>query len=236
VTEAGAAPALGSPGQDRPVLGAVLELVATSCPDTLVSWMEAAGGDEHIAVSAPKDSSLQPVSLPLGEQLDLVWSSRGQLRSLSVVLTSIQDGPTPCWHLRPVGVVRRGQRRQAVRAPMTVPVHLGLEPARIRGTTFDVSEGGLRCVLEVERRSGHSADAGKVVAEPAPGVGEVVRLTTLLPDLTISCRAEITRHYPRTDGRLELSARFIGLTEHEQDAIRARVFARLRQLRQRGLL
>jgi hypothetical protein len=235
VSKGGEAPAIGFPGQDRPALGAVLELVPTSSPDTLVSWMEGLG-DGHIAVSAPKDSSLRLVRLPLGEQLDLVWSSEGQLRSLPVVLTSIEDGAKPCWHLRPTGAIRRGQRRQAVRAPMTVPVGIGVEPARIRGTALDLSEGGLRCVLEIERPPDFSASGSKVVAEPALGVGEVVRLTAGLPDLTINCLAEITRHHPRTDGRQELSTRFIGLSEHEQDAIRALVFARLRQLRQRGLL
>ena len=235
MSKGGEAPAIGFPGHDQPALGAVLELVPTSSPDTLVSWMEGLG-DGHIAVSAPKDSSQRLVRLPLGEQLDLVWSSEGQLRSLPVVLTSIEDGAKPCWHLRPAGAIRRGQRRQAVRAPITMPINLGVEPARIRGTALDLSEGGLRCVLEIERPPDLSASSSRVVAEPALGVGEVVRLTAGLPDLTINCLAEITRHHPRTDGRRELSTRFIGLTEHEQDAIRALVFARLRQLRQRGLL
>lgn len=225
----------GGAGPDRPALGAVLELVTTSRRETFLSWMEGRSED-CIVVSAPKDSSMDPVELPLGEQLDLLWSSAGELRSLPVLLVSSDEGEKPCWQLRPVGAVKRGQRRQAVRAPMTVPVDLALETVRIRGTTLDLSEGGVRCVLEMERRSGPPDSAGEVTAARALRVGDVVRLTAELPDLTISCLAEITRDHPRTDDRLELSARFIGLNEHEQDAIRVRVFARLRQLRQRGLL
>ncbi len=58
----------------------------------------------------------------------------------------------------------------------------------------------------------------------------------MLPDLTVTCLSEISRLHPRDDSRVELSLRFIGLSEHVQDDIRRRVFARLRDLRQRGLL
>ncbi|OMQ16041.1 hypothetical protein A7K94_0205205, partial [Modestobacter sp. VKM Ac-2676] len=47
---------------------------------------------------------------------------------------------------------------------------------------------------------------------------------------------ETIRVHRREDECSELSVRFIGLSEKDQDAIRARVFAGLRDLRQRGLL
>jgi len=58
----------------------------------------------------------------------------------------------------------------------------------------------------------------------------------MLPDLTVACVSEISRRHPRDDARTELSLRFIGLPEHAQDDLRRLVFARLRDLRQRGLL
>ena len=56
---------------------------------------------------------------------------------------------------------------------------------------------------------------------PAPiraGVGDVVRVAALFPDFTVTCLAEVTRHHPREDSRLELSLRFIGLTENQAPA------------------
>jgi hypothetical protein len=93
-----------------------------------------------------------------------------------------------------------------------------------------VSEGGLRCVLE---RGQALPGEG---TPPVPPVGDVIRLAATLGDVTVRCLSEVTRHFPREDGRGELSLRFIGLTEHEQDRIRERVFARLRELRRRGLI
>jgi hypothetical protein len=222
---------LDEPGQDYPPHGTVLDLIAASRRDTFLSWVDAAG-DGEIVVTAPKDASLQLVGLPVGEHLEIVWTHSGELRSLPVVLASISAGEQPHWQLRPAGVAKRGQRRDAVRAPLTVPVRLQAEGGQAGGATVDLSEGGLRCILDKERAPAGQSDA----AAWAPEVGDVIRVIATLPDFTLSCLAEVTRRYPRDDERVELSARFVGLQEHEQDLIRRRVFARLRELRQRGLL
>ena len=225
--------------QDYPARGTVLDLIAASRADTLLSWVDDVA-DGEIVVSAPMDTSLRPVLLPVGEHVEIVWKSAGELRSLPAVLTSITPGERPRWQLRRAGLVKRGQRRDAVRAPLTVPVQVyaekGLgryaENGLARATTVDISEGGLRCVLEMERWDPERGDT----TAWTPQVGDVVRLSATLPDLTITCLAEITRRHPREDARVELSTRFIGLQEYQQDLIRRRVFARLRELRQRGLL
>jgi hypothetical protein len=211
-----------TPEADVPEVGTVADLIPASLPDTFLCWVEEVHGAE-VMVTAPVDAQLRPVDLPVGDRIDLVWRGGGQLRCLPVELTEIRPGERPCWRLAPAGVAKRGQRRDAVRAPMTATVTLGTDDAELRGTTVDVSEGGLRCVLE--RRP-----------PTVPAVGEVVRLTATLGDLTVRCLAEVTRHFPRDDDRADLSLRFIGLTEHEQDRVRERIFARLRELRRRGLL
>ena len=225
---------LGQPDRDYPVAGTVLDLIPTSHSDTYLSWTEDVGGDE-LVVSAPKDSSLRPVSVQVGEQIDLVWSSSGELRCLPMVLASIEQSEQPRWRLRRVGVVKRGQRRDAVRAPLTLPVELRAGPALFRATTVDLSEGGLRCVLERARRSTLAA-GGDTAGQAPPEPGDVVRVAAMLPDASITCLAEVARRHPRDDARVELSVRFIGLQEHQQDLIRKQVFTRLRELRQRGLL
>ena len=190
-----------------------------------MSWVDDLA-DGELIVSAPCDAARRPISLPVGERLEVIWSDASGLHALAAELAGILIGEQPRWRLHATGVAKRGQRRDAVRAPLIVPVELGLAVHPVLGRTVDLSEGGLRCVLDRTVRDVHDV----------PGVGEVVRVAVVLPDLTLRCLSEVTRIHPRPDARVELSVRFIGLTEKDQDAVRRRVFTRLRELRQRGLL
>nr|WP_246324661.1 PilZ domain-containing protein [Petropleomorpha daqingensis] len=210
---------------DLPGIGSVLDLVPSSRSGTFMSWMDdLADGD--LIVSTPCDQARRPISLPVGERLEVVWADAGGLHAVPAELAGTLIGEMPRWRLRVVGVAKRGQRRDAVRAPLIVPVELGLAIHPVLGRTIDLSEGGLRCVLD---RTAH-------FGLQLPAVGDVVRVVVDLPELPLRCRSEITRLHPRSDARVELSLRFIGLTEQDQDDVRRQVFARLRELRQRGLL
>jgi hypothetical protein len=211
----------------RPTPGSVIELFFTSRSEPLLSWCDDLP-DDDLLVSAPLDRMRRPVTLESGEQLEVVWQDDGDLRALPVILVATELGERPRWLLREAGVLRRGQRRDAVRAPMHIPVRIGPGTESLTGTTVDVSEGGLRCVLDGDR-SGPAVPA-------APSKGDVVRVAALFPDSTVTCLAEVTRRHERDDPRVELSLRFIGLTETHEDVVRRRVFARLRELRNRGLL
>jgi hypothetical protein len=210
---------------DLPAIGSVLDLVPSSRSGTFLSWMDELAED-GLLVTTPCDGDRRPISLPLGERLDVVWSTPDGLRAVPAALAGIVLGELPRWRLEVVGVAQRGQRRDAVRAPLIAPVELGLTVDPVLGRTVDLSEGGLRCVLDRTLDPWHAV----------PDVGEVIRVAVALPDLTLRCLSEVTRLFPRQDGRVELSVRFIGLTEKDQDAVRRRVFTRLRELRQRGLL
>ena len=210
---------------DLPAIGYVVEVVPSSRSGTFLCWLDDLV-DGELVVSAPCDDTRRPIVLPVGERLEVVWSDPAGLHAVPAELAGILVGEQPRWRLRTAGVAKRGQRRDAVRAPLIVPVELGLSIDPVLGRTVDLSEGGLRCVLD---RNAHD---GREI----PAVGEVVRVAVALPELTLRCLSEVTRFHPRRDGRLELSLRFIGLTEKDQDAVRRRVFTRLRELRQRGLL
>ena len=218
--------------QRTPDAGSVLELLPASRADALVGWSEGSQ-DGDLIVTAPLDRSQRPVSLPVGDHLEVVWRAADDLCALPVVLVAIEVGERPTWRLRRAGVLRRGQRRDAVRAPLTIPVRIGPEAAQSNGTSVDGSEGGLRCILEKDRPA---PDLDGSVDVASPRGGDVVRVTALFPDFSITCAAEVTRLHERDDPRIELSLRFIGLTENQQDLVRRRVFARLRELRHRGLL
>jgi c-di-GMP-binding flagellar brake protein YcgR len=210
-----------------------------------MSWIDDVR-DGVLVASIPQDLGRRPLVLDVGEQIEVIWKTSGELRCLPVVLAGIDLGEPPHWRLGPAGVVQRGQRRDAVRAPLRVPVVLGTGPSTAHGTTLDVSEGGLRCVLERKSRPAPGATP-PVPAHAALRVGDVVRVSASFPDLTVSCLSEITRRHSDDDSprlqvepgvapQTELSLRFIGLPEHVQDAVRRRVFARLRNLRHRGLM
>lgn len=175
---------------------------------------------------------MRPLDASTGERVDLVWKGATELHCLPCELVAVEASEQPRWLLRRAGAVQRGQRRDAVRAPLSVPVRLGQEGAAVEGTTVDVSESGVRCVLERRAVPAWISQA----EQPGHPAGTVVTISVMLSDLTITCLAEITRLFPRRDTRIELSVRFIGLSEHDQDELRRRIFGRLRELRQRGLI
>ena len=225
---------LGLPGEDYPEVGAVVDLIPASGGDAYISWIDGVRDDVLVA-SIPQDLARRPMVPAVGEQIDVIWKTSGALRCLPVMLAGIDLGEPPHWRLRPAGVVTRGQRRDAVRAPLRIPVVLGAGASTAHGTTLDVSEGGLRCVLDRQSRPAPGATA-QVPAHSAFRVGDVVRVSASFPDLTVTCLSEITRRHLHDDSPTELSLRFIGLPEDVEDALRRRVFARLRDLRQRGLI
>jgi hypothetical protein len=227
---------LDLPGDDYPEAGTVLDLLPASCGDAFMSWLDEVDG-EDLVVSIPSGLARRPrpVALALGETIDVVWRASGGLRCLPVVLAGIDQGEPPRWRLRSAGVAKRGQRREAVRAPLRIPIIVGTGASATSAMSLDLSEGGVRCVLDREPRRAPAANA-HASTESAFRVGDVVRVSTKFPDLTVTCLSEITRLHPRDDSRTEVSLRYIGLPEHVQDDLRRRVFARLRDLQQRGLL
>jgi hypothetical protein len=68
-------------------------------------------------------------------------------------------------------------------------------------------------------------------------LGQQVEVSLALEDgEPVRAKAEVVRRHPRTDRRVEVSIRFVGLPERDEDRIRARVFTELRVLRSRGAL
>jgi PilZ domain len=243
---------LGEPGVDYPENKAVVDVVATSRSDVLMSWVEEVRDDELI-ITAPRDRSQRRASLENGERLELVWKGPDELRALPAELVGVDDAAEPRWHVRSTGPAVRGQRRAAVRAPMVLAVQIVRGSERLEGRTVDLSEGGVRCIFDgpAERQVGAGqVGAGKTAGEPPTAdaeaqesetpqrlqVGDVVQVLTGWDGEEVSSRGEVVRRYPRQDGREEVSIRFIGLPQYVEDSIRRRVFTTLRELRLRGLM
>jgi PilZ domain len=250
--------ASGQPGIDYPEDKEPVDVQVASRGDTLTSFVEGTG-DDPLVLSVPVDRSGLRVRVDVGEHVQLVWRGPEELRALPAELVEVVLGDEPRWRLRPAGPATRGQRRNAVRAPLSLPVEVRIGRVQLIGDSIDVSEGGLHCLFQPAEQDGGTAeastagvpvdgtpsedapDAAETAPEPAPhpvAMGAVMELTLALDEQQppIRSKVEVVRLHPRTDRRIELSVRFIGLHEREEDRIRARVFSELRQLRARGVL
>ena len=219
----------GIPGTDYPEVRTVVDLLLSSRPDAMISWVEAADGDTLVLAPA-EDRTRQQRRLAVGERMDVVWRGPDHLLSLPAALVDVESGAAPVWRLRPLGPAIRGQRRAAVRAPMATAVRFEGPAGPVPGTTLDVSEGGLRVLLD-------PAPGIEPSAEPpagAPAPGSIVSLVLTVGEVDLPCRGEVLRHI-RRDDRWELTLRFVGMHENTQDLIRRYVFERLRTLRARGV-
>ena len=238
----------GVPGIDHPEERAVVELLLADRGEVLISWVERVE-DKQIVVTAGRDRAQRSVRLDAGDRVEMVWKASSQLRSLPTRFEAAEgSGGDTVWRLTPTGPAVRGQRRAAVRAPISLEVMATRGRTTLTGCTVDISEGGFRAVFRSAEASaaGLAQDAGPATPavpgtapdEPAGfAVGDVLDVVVdLEPGEQLRARAEVTRDHRRQDESTEVSVRFIGLHEKAQDVVRARVFAGLRDLRQRGLL
>jgi PilZ domain len=236
--------AAGTPGIDFPENREPVDVQAASRGDALTSFVESSG-DAEMVVTVAVDRSGRRVRLEVGEDVQLVWKGPEGLRARPAQLSEVVLGDEPTWRLKPVGPAARGQRRNAVRAPLSLPVEATLGQMQVMGETVDVSEAGLRVLFTpvTGPRTGPEAtsvgDATTPVTDTfSPETGAVLDVVLGLDErqAPIRSKVEVVRQHPRTDRRTELSIRFIGLAEREQDRIRARVFTELRLLRSRGVI
>lgn len=247
----------GDPGHDFPEERAIIDLLVASRGQALVSWVEEVRAQD-LLVTAGQDRSQRRVPLDLGEHVELVWKSPSELRSMPAELIATEDRGQPCWLLRPTGPASRGQRRAAVRAPLDLAVRVSAGNTELTGVTLDVSEGGCRAVFQppadaasvapsggpapvgTTHTDGAAADGtqadGESPLDALFGVGAVLDVTVDLDTAQLHTKGEVMRRHGREDGLRELSVRFIGMTEHKEDKVRARVFAGLRELRARGVI
>ena len=100
-----------------------------------------------------------------------------------------------------------------------MPITAVLNGVDLEGEVVDLSERGIRAVLEA-------------FGNP-PEQGTVVPATVHLEDGDVAARAEVVWHHAR-GARWIVSLRFLDLAEREQDRLRRRVFQAMREERARG--
>ena len=190
-------------------------------PIMLESRVEAVDGNA-VTLAAPTGAYGVPVLPAPGETIMIAWNTvRGYYERKGVVETSVRT-PQPLMTVRPLGEVRRLQRRAHVRVPQLEMVDLVHRNSTIRASLLDVSESGLRCV----------------VPRPSPlGMDTAVEVTLdLLDGTTVDVVCTPARMYAVDDNHLEVGLTFIGLDDQTANRIRRNVFAQQVRDRAMGLL
>ena len=190
-------------------------------PVLLESRVEAVDGTS-LTLSAPTGAYGMPVLPAPGETVLVAWNTlRGYFERKGVVESSTRT-PQPRMTVRPLGEVRRLQRRAHVRVPQLTLVDLVVNGGRLRASLLDVSESGLRCVVD----------------RPSPlGMDSFVSVTLELSggeQIEVLCTP--ARMYAMDDHNLEIGLTFIDIEERIGNRIRKHVFAQQVRDRAMGLL
>ena len=177
--------------------------------------------DEFGIVVSPSGSGRSwQDSVKPGDPVELYWVSGYEERTLPAKVASIEYDGESSWHLSPTGQAERSQRRKAVRATVALPIVLPWSGGLLRGTTIDVSEGGLKALV----------DGWGLPPEP----GTPVRVTlSLEDDVTLDLAGEMAWGSDRGTGQWVLAIQFTDVGERAGDTLRRRVFRALREERAR---
>ena len=190
-------------------------------PVMLESRVESHDG-HAVTLSAPTGAYGIPVLPTPGETVLVAWNTvRGYFERKGVVQSSLRT-PKPKMTIEPAGEVRRLQRRAHVRVPQLSPVHLVVGSVRIRASLLDVSESGIRCVVE----------------RPCPlGMDTRVEVTLeLLDSSTVDVTCVPARMYAIDDEHLEVGLTFADSDDRTANRVRKHVFAQQVRDRAMGLL
>jgi hypothetical protein len=153
-----------------------------------------------------------------GDPVELFWNNGFEERMLPAEVSSIEDGGTLRWHLTVTGEATRSTRRRAVRADVEVPVRVRMNNSEVSGVTIDLSEAGMRALL----------DGWGLPPEPGTAAEVDVELDAEL----VRVRGTVVRQDERA-GRWVVSMRFEDVPEKDEDRLRRRVFQALREERAR---
>ena len=155
-------------------------------------------------------------SIQLGDAIELYWVGGYEERTLGGVVSSIEGGAEPRWHLSVKGQAERSQRRKAVRARVQVPVIIPWGGRQMEGTTVDLSEAGMRALM----------DGWGIPMES----GTTTQLTLDVDDALIHLRGEVVWNNERGAQWL-MAVKFLDVPEKAADLLRRRVFQALRDER-----
>jgi hypothetical protein len=210
---------MSDPGVDHPVVDGAADVTSVARGVSVDARVESAG--EHAVVVRPSVGEyVEQDVVVAGDLVEVFWRGPAGGRALPAVVTRVEYGAAPRWHLSVAGPAEDRQRRTAVRARISLPVTVTLRGIELPGESRNLSEAGMKVVVD-----GHGSSA------PEPGTQ--LGVTVHLEDGAVRYRAEVVRAQGRITEWL-LSLRFLEPAERDQDRLRRRVFQGLREERARS--
>jgi hypothetical protein len=204
---------------NRPEESASADVTVISRGITITAQVEVS--DTYVVVVRPTggrpgwdSAEIQP-----GDAIELYWVGGHEERTLSGTLSQLEGGADARWHLAVSGQAERSQRRKAVRGRVAVPVLIPWAGGQMTGKTVDLSEGGMRALM----------DGWGIPPEP----GTRSQVTLELPDALVHLHGEFVWTTIRGAQWL-LAMKFTDVPEQAADRLRRRVFQALRDERAAG--
>ncbi len=208
---------MSTPGVEHPPQDAEVEVTSLGRGLSVSARTEAVA--PSVLVVRPSASEfVDQLVVRVGEQVSVFWQGPDGGRAVPAVISTVERGTVPRWHLQVSGPAEDSQRRTAVRARVALPLAATVNGGEATGRTVDLSEAGTRAVLE-----GWGTP---------PETGTHLQLSLELEDGALRTRAEVARQQSRGT-QWTMSIRFTDLPEREQDRLRRRVFQALREERAR---
>jgi hypothetical protein len=205
------------PGVDHPEEQTEADITPVVRGISVNSIVESVEGG--VVVVRPSASEfVDQVVVKVGDVVEVFWKGPEHHRALPAEVVEVEQGAVLRWRMRITGPAEQSQRRKAVRARATLPVLARSGSIDLKGETIDLSEAGMRAML----------DGWGLPPEP----GHKLDVTLELGDGTVSTKAEVVRHQSR-GARWLTSIKFVDISERDQDRVRRRVFQALREERAR---
>ena len=204
---------------EGPDIKDIVDISLDSEVESLITRVEGIDSEE-LSIEAPVNRAGRLVSPPIGTCGLLVWGPGGRLQQAPVAIVRVTRTRPSHWGLRFTGAATKCQRRTFVRADVFLPVLLTVADEQVAVTGVDLSEGGLCC---------------RVPKEVRPSVRDSVQVAFDI-GVPLTVAADVVRVSPgNEDTHAELGLCFTDLSIENADRVRSYVFARLRELRAKGL-
>lgn len=216
---------------DLPRADAGVEFTLVNRGITIPSSVESAT-ESQLVLHTDLQAYVRKLGVRPGEAVEVYWQGAEEEQTLPARITELEHAEDVRLLLAVTGPARLSQRRKAVRAQLEVPVLVNHEGTQLFGETVDLSEAGVRVVVD-----GWGLP-------PAAGTGVEVTLTlddvpsaaelAAAPDAQgVVLEGIVVRQQVRR-ARWDLSMRFPEVTEKTADRLRRRVFRALREERARA--
>jgi len=201
---------------DRPEESASADITLISRGVTVTAHVEVS--ETYVVVVRPTGGGpgWDSAEIEAGDPIELYWVGGQEERTLAGTVKQVEVGPEPLWHLAVTGQAERSQRRKAVRARVSVPVIIPWAGSQMTGNTVDLSEGGMRALMD-----GWGA---------LPESGTKSQVSLDVGDALLHLHGEFVWTTERSAQWL-LAMKFEDVPEEAADRLRRRVFQALRDER-----